>query len=139
MSSSLDKAAVAAFIIFLPKSMSLLQRFFSPKAYKEPNYSIFAWPLNTSTAITTYSHICNNSRVLYWTEVIKVQGVPFEKLKFQMAVSSKVSIFNRTMLVKPKCVWEVAVFWKIVNKQLQNVNKFSKIKRNCHLSNTFWL
>ena len=30
-------------------------------------------------------------------------------------------------------------FWKIVNKQLRNVNKFLKIEKKCRLSNTFWL
>ena len=33
----------------------------------------------------------------------------------------------------------VSFFWKIVNKQLKNVNKFLKIEKNWQLSNTFWL
>ena len=39
------------------------------------------------------------------------------------------------MLVKPKCVWEAVVCYKIVNKQVQIVN----ILKNYCLSNTFWL
>ena len=53
----------------------------------------------------------------------KIQGVSFEILGFQMAVAQKWWIFD-PMLVKPKCVWEgvVYIIWKIVNKQLKNVN-----------------
>ena len=40
-----------------------------------------------------------------------LQGVPFEKWIFQMTVALKRCIFD-PMLVKPKCVWKVAVFLK---------------------------
>ena len=41
------------------------------------------------------------------------------------------------MLEKPKWVREVAdFFWKIVNKQLKNVNKFSKIEKKTATSQT---
>ena len=58
-----------------------------------------------------------------WVTVL--QGVPFKKWIFRMAVALKRCIFD-PMLVKPKCVWEV---WKILNKQLKNVNKFLKIEK----------
>ena len=45
-----------------------------------------------------------------------VQGVSLEILVFQMVVVQKLCIFD-PMLVKPKCVWELAVYFKIVNKQ----------------------
>ena len=44
-----------------------------------------------------------------WNETL--QCVSFEKWKFWMAVSLKLSTFD-PMLVKRKCVWEVAVFLK---------------------------
>ena len=40
-----------------------------------------------------------------------LHGVSFEKRKFQIAVTLLRCIFN-PMLVKPKCVWEVADFLK---------------------------
>ena len=68
-----------------------------------------------------------------------VQGDPNQNCPFLRAITLKLCVSD-PMLVKPKCVWEAVVFfWKIVNKQLKNVNKFSKIEKNYRLSNTFWL
>ena len=70
---------------------------------------------------------------------LKLQGDPNQNFRFQMAITLKLNTSD-PMLVKPKCVWEaVVLFWKIVNKQLKNVNKFSKIEKNYRLSNAFWL
>ena len=43
--------------------------------------------------------------------VCTLQGVSFEKWKFQLAVALKWYRID-SMLVKPKCVWEVADFLK---------------------------
>ena len=40
---------------------------------------------------------------------------------------------------KAKMGLEVALFLKHCNQTAENVNKFSKIERKCHLSNPFWL
>ena len=37
------------------------------------------------------------------------------------------------------CLGVVSFYWKIVNKQLTNVNKFLKKEKNWQLSNSFWL
>ena len=65
-------------------------------------------------------------------DINELQGDPNQSFPFQMAVTLKLSSSD-PMLVKPKCVWEVAVFWKIANKQLTNVNKFLKIEKKLPL------
>ena len=83
--------------------------------------------------LISHNTFCNTTKNL-----LMLQGDPNQSFPFQMAVTQKLSSSD-SMLVKPKCVWEVAVFfWKIVNKQLKNVNKFSKIEKNCRHSNSFW-
>ena len=66
------------------------------------------------------------------TNVMVIHCDPNQNLKFVLAITLKVCISD-PMLVKPKCVWEVKVFY------------FSAVclqffkKKNFHLSNTFWL
>ena len=43
-------------------------------------------------------------------------SIPFTIYPKEVAVALKWSIFD-PMLVKPKCIWEAVVFWKIVNKR----------------------
>ena len=57
---------------------------------------------------------------------IQLQGDPNRNFLFQMSITLKLSISD-PMLVKPNWIWETVVFWNNVNKQLKNVNKFSKI------------
>ena len=45
-----------------------------------------------------------------------------------MAVALNRCIFD-PMLVKPKCIRELVVFRKIVNKPLKNLNKLSKTEK----------
>ena len=62
--------------------------------------------------------------------LIKLQGDPNQNFPFQMAITLKLS-YSDPMLVKPKCVWEAAVFpnfWKFVYIFQLFVYNFSKKK-----------
>ena len=52
----------------------------------------------------------------------------FENWKFQMAVTLKVSIFV-SMLLKSKCVWEVAVFLKNCKQTAENCKQTAENRK----------
>ena len=75
-------------------------------------------------------HLDMNNGFFRWpysAQIMNLTGWPKSKVKLQlqMAVTLKICISD-AMLVKLKWVWELTVFWKIINKQLKNVNKLSQ-------------
>ena len=55
-------------------------------------------------------------------EDIDIQGDPNQNVCFQMTITLKLSISD-PMLVKPKCVSEVAVFLKNCKQTAENINR----------------
>ena len=71
--------------------------------------------------------------------VSHIQGDPNQNLKFVLAITLKIWVSD-PMLVKPKCVWEVSVYFQFSAVCLQFSTvclQFSKL--NWHHPNTFWL
>ena len=68
-----------------------------------------------------------------------IQGDPNQNLKFVLAITLKIHISD-PMLVKPKCVWEVKVYFYFSAVCLQfSAACLQFFKKNFHLPNTFWL
>ena len=73
-----------------------------------------------SIKIQTYSQFKNN--------IFGMHGVLFEFRNLNSLLFEPLHIYPR--FEKPKCVWGVAVHFKIVNKQLKHLNQFPKIKKS---------
>ena len=60
---------------------------------------------------------------------IVTQGDPNQSFPFQIAITLKLCISDPT-LVKPKCVWEVAVFLKNCKQTAVKCKQILKIEKN---------
>ena len=63
--------------------------------------------------------------IIHFMNWLTLRGDPNQNLKCLLAITLKLNISD-PMLVKPKCVSEVAVFWKIANKQLKKCKQISE-------------
>ena len=54
-----------------------------------------------------------------------LKGDPNQNFPFQMTITLKISVSD-TMLVKPKCVWEVAVFSKNCKQTAEKCEQISE-------------
>ena len=109
------------------------QNWFHVKSEWQKNLEIFTlWKTN----IFFWSILAQKRKLFFIVSKI-VKGCPNYYFPKENGCSSEmVHIWPRLSKTK-MCLWQC--IWKIVNKQLKNVNKYLKIEKICHFSNTLWL